>query len=156
MDASQANDVEDWDRLKRVMDTLGPITVPSDVPCTEGGDDSHVVENIPSSREELMREEASHGRSSKKKRRSHKDGSRKTSRTKRHSDSKGQGVAKISEAPHSKTEIGYEEMLEHLKHQFEETTCDITAVGYDITECRLMEDAIAQVCLIFPFSHSCT
>ena len=67
MDASRVNDVEDWDRLKRVMDTLGPITVLGDVPRTEGGDDSHVVENIPSSREELLREEASHGRSSKKK-----------------------------------------------------------------------------------------
>ena len=151
MDASQANDVEDWDRLKRVMDTLGPITVPGDVPRTEGGDDSHVVVNISSPREELLREEASHGRSSKKKRRSHKDGSRKASRTERHSDSKGQGVAKISEASHPR----YEEMLEHLKHQFEETNCDITAVGYDITECRLMEDAVAQVCLIFPFSHFC-
>ena len=64
-------------------------------------------------------------------------------------------MAKISEAPHSKTEIGYKEMLEHLRHQFEETNCDITAVGYDITECRLAEDAIAQVCLVFPFTHSC-
>ena len=89
MDASQANDVENWDRLKRFMDILGPITVPGDVPRTEGGEDSRVVENIPSFKEKLPREEASHGRSSKKKKRSHKDGSRKTSRTEKHSDSKG-------------------------------------------------------------------
>ena len=53
MDASQANDVEDQDRLKRVMDTLGPITVPGDVPRTEGGEDSRVVENTPSFKEKL-------------------------------------------------------------------------------------------------------
>ena len=149
--------MEDWDRLKRVMDTLGPITVPGDVPRTEGGEDSRaeiLMENIPLFKEKLPREEASHCRSSKKKKCSHKDGSRKTSRTEKHSDSKGQGVRNISEAPHSKIEIGYEKMLEHLRHQFEETNCDITAVGYDITECHLVEDDIAQVCLVFPFTHS--
>ena len=40
-------------------------------------------------------------------------------------------------------EEGYEKMLDHLKQQFVEMNCDITAISHDITECRLVENAAA-------------
>ena len=94
MDTPQANDSEDWSRLKRVVATLGVITVPSDVPRTEEGEKFRAetsMENI-SLKEKQSQEETSNVRQSKKKKRSHKDELRKASRTEKTSHNKGQEI----------------------------------------------------------------
>ena len=106
--------MEDWGRLKRVVASLGAITVPGNVPRIEGGEKSYaenLMENIPSLKENFPREEASNVYPSKKKRCSHKDGSKKTSRTEKPSSNKGQEIENVYEALHPKIEKGYERCL---------------------------------------------
>ena len=85
MDTFQASDVEDWGRLERAKPILGAITVPDDVLQTEEGEASRIEipkEDIPLLKEKLSREGNLNDRSSKKKRRSNKDGSKKPSSSK--------------------------------------------------------------------------
>ena len=78
---------------------------------------------------------------SKKKKSNHKEGSKKTPRTREPSCSKGREAKNVSKTLHPRMEDDYNRMLEHFRQEFVGANCDATVIGPNIAECHFVEDA---------------